>query len=492
MDCTDVADRTSLSDEFPFSNAVPGQPVVSFWEHVREVFYEKYLESTDPTELKAAQITVLDFQNRFCVTSFNVVFAYSQWAKGLKTPIKDFQAPASSYDLFSPVYYAKKSGTNLTDHTAFFNVFSTVGRDIVESYTGAQIQGTAGLPTNGQSVIAAFIVYISQIVAYAAAELRGRDSDDRGAHLAVYVYDLYASLIWVCKTLKEFSLLSNKTDMKSLQEALTYLVLMFADNRFYAHDERYQNYWSELTFMEDPGKPIGDGIKEFETYTATLPGLLDGTTSIFNPKGPQKETVRFIEAAAFQVMSYSVRDWPTNCYGAMTRLPFFPLQVIDNDTKNIVARVWNVDDGNALTNYALMADQDLALFIGSDAPIKPDDCKDPNYWSKTQNKCLRIPKCPDSDETFDKDTEECVDTAEVDCKKRKANGDDVYWSKKNKACLPIPTCKPGEHFDEDMEACYPDTPTPTPSGGGGGGGGSGGSPLLLIGIVGALALFAGR
>jgi hypothetical protein len=492
MDCTEAEDRTSLSDDYPFSNVVLGTPAVSFWEHVREVFQDKYLESEDPTERKAGHITVLDFQNRFCVTSFNVVFAYSQWAQISKTPIKDFQAPASSYDLFSPVYYGKKSGSNFTDHTAFFNVFSTVGRDIVESYMGAHIQGTAGLPTNGQSVIAAFIVYISQIVAYAAAKLRGRDTDDNGAHTAVYVYDLYASLIWVCKTLKDFSLFSNKTDMKSLQEALTYLVLMFSQDRFYAHDERYQNYWSELTFMEDPGKPIGEGIKEFQTYTATLPGLLDGTTSIFNPKGPQKETVRFIEAAAFQIMSFSVRDWPTGCYAVMTRLPFFPLQVTDNATKNIAEAVWNVDEKDALINYALIADADLALFIGGDAPIKPKDCKDPNYWSKTQNKCLRIPKCPDSTETFDKDTEECVDTAEVDCKKRKADGENVYWSKKNKACLDIPTCKPGEHFDEDFEACFANTPTPSGGGGGGGGGGSGGSPLLLIGIVGALALFAGR
>ena len=489
MACTEAEDRTSLTNDLPFSNVVLGQPGVSFWEHVREVFHEKYLESEDPTELKAAQLTVLDFQNRFCVTSFNVVFAYSQWAKGSKTPIKDFQAPASSYDLFSPAYYNKKSGTNFTDHTAFFNVFSTVGRDIVESYTGAHTEGVSGLPTNGQSVIAAFIVYISQIVAYAAAKLRGRETDDAGAHTAVYVYDLYASLIWVCKTLKEFTTLSNAKDMKSLQEALTYLVLRFAEDRFYAHDERYQNYWSELTFMEDPGNPIGTGIKEFQSNTATLPGLLDGTTSIFNPKGPQKETVRFIEAAAFQVMSYSVRDWPTNCYGAMTRLPFFPLQVIDNDTKKIVARVWNVDDGNALTNYALMADQDLALFIGNDIPPGPDDCKDPNYWSKTQNKCLRIPKCPDSTETFDKDEEECKppETEEEKCNKRRKLGENVYWSPVNNACV---GCPEGQHLDPTSNLCVPDTPSG--GGGGGGGGGSGGSPLLLIGIVGALALFAGR
>ncbi len=70
---------------------------------------------------------------------------HDPWAKPPKT-IRELKAPASSYDLFSPVYYNKKSVLNFTDHTAFFSVFSTVGRDIiVESHAGANHFGTSGL-----------------------------------------------------------------------------------------------------------------------------------------------------------------------------------------------------------------------------------------------------------------------------------------------------------------------------------------------------------
>jgi hypothetical protein len=195
-------------------------------------------------------------------------------------------------------------------------------------------------------------------------------------------------------------------------------------------------------------------------------------------------------------MSYSIQDRFKGCLAVMTRLPFFPLQVTDPPTQQTCGSVWNIDVQDALTDYTTMADIDLALFINGDKPPGKDDCKPPNYWSKNKDKCLRIPKCPKSTDTFDTTTEECVggDTPEETCKKRKAAGEDVYWSKKYTTCLPIPPCDPGKHFDEEKEECVPDTPTPTPSGGGGGGGGggSGGSPLLLVGIVGALALFAGR
>ena len=59
---------------------------------------------------------------------------------------------------------------------------------------------------------------------------------------------------------------------------------------------------------------IADGIKEMDKETIILPGLTHGFDSLFNPVNAQRETVRFIdsEAAAFQVMSYSVGDW-TSC-----------------------------------------------------------------------------------------------------------------------------------------------------------------------------------
>jgi hypothetical protein len=122
-------------------------------------------------------------------------------------PIRTWPIQPDDWDLFTPTGGAKN---DFTTHVCMYHVFNALGR-IVNSRTEAK---DASEPLGNRHIslspsayvrVASFIVYMAHIVALATATEAKRPMTD--GNPVVYTFDVYASLLWCCRKIKEVAYL---------------------------------------------------------------------------------------------------------------------------------------------------------------------------------------------------------------------------------------------------------------------------------------------
>jgi hypothetical protein len=310
---------------------------------------------------------------------------------------------------------------------------------------------TASEPTSTTTpatYVASFIVYMAHIVALATATEAKRPMTD--GNPVVYTFDVYASLLWCCRKIKERTYLENKPF--TANDVFELLRQEWRQDQPYSKDETTSILWA--TFINDANSAntkIAHGVKEMNT-PVQMPG---GTkTSSFvgrgtTPPATIAEQEARIEAFFAEFFSYSVGlkdswqdgpDWGTDpCKFTFPMglyvFPLTPGQVNIFLKTPMAKNAW----GTSLDDFMQTAKVDLDKLMATGA------CKPGEYFSNKRKTCLPIPSCPQT-------------------------GDDAKKTK----------------FDENTETCV------EPSSGGGGGGGSGSPLLLLLLLLLALAYVSSR
>jgi hypothetical protein len=153
------------------------------------------------------------------------------------------------WDLFTPTGGDK---TDFTTHVCMYNVFNALGK-IVNSRTSAK---DASEPTvtsvSPSTYVASFIVYMAHIVALATATEAKRPMTD--GNPVVYTFDVYASLLWCCRKIKERTYLG--TTPLTANDVFELLRQEWRQDELYLKDETTSILWA--TFV--PRALIGNGI----------------------------------------------------------------------------------------------------------------------------------------------------------------------------------------------------------------------------------------
>jgi hypothetical protein len=290
---------------------------------------------------------------------------------------------------------------------------------------------------------------MAHIVALATATEAKRPMTD--GNPVVYMFDVYASLLWCCRKIKERTYLETKSF--TADDVFELLRLEWRQDQPYLRDETASILWA--TFVNDANSANGritQGVKDMN-HNVQMPG--NGKSSSFEARGATTPIVQAaqearIEAFFAEFFSYSVGlkaswkdgpDWGTDpCKFTFPMglyvFPLTPGQVNANLKTPMATAAWD----SSLDDFMQTAKDDLDKFMATGGACKPGE-----YFSKKRKTCLPIPSCPQP-------------------------GDDAKKTK----------------FDENTETCV------EPSSGGGGGGGSGSPLLLLLLLLLALAYVSSR
>jgi hypothetical protein len=430
---------------------------VKLWSHLSDILVSQVLERGKKLSTglpnpnwNVAYQTQIGLQRRLNTTSFYAMYFFARWDKrtvsttGGDVPIRTWPIDAAYWDLFTPTGGDK---TDFDSHVCMFNVFNALGR-IANSKNDAQQASEPTSPTpTPATYVASFIVYMAHIVALATATEAKRPMTD--GNPVVYTFDVYASLLWCCRKIKERTYLGIKPF--TANELFEILRQEWRQDKPYEKDETSAILWA--AFINDANSAndyIAHGVKEMNK-NIPMPG--GKKTSSFQSSGSTPaatiaEQQARIEAFFEEFLSYSVGlkswtdgpDWGNDrcTFTVPMSLAVFPLTpgIVNDKLKTTMAKgAWD----NSLDDFMKTAKDDLDKFMGTGA------CKPGEYFSKKRNACTPIPVCPQT-------------------------GDDPKRTK----------------FDETTEECV------EPSSGGGGGGGSGSPLLLLLLLLLALAYVSSR
>jgi len=423
-----IYEQYSYTD--PNSLSPGGKPTnvdIKVWNHLRDILGSRVLERgkklssglSNPMWNVAYQ-TLIGLQRRLNTTNFYAMYFFARWEKltvstlgGTTVPIRTWPIDPNDWDLFTPVNGTK---TDFDTHVCMYNVYSALGR-VVNSKKEAQ---DASVPTSTATpamYVASFIVYMAHIVALATATEAKRPMTD--GNPVVYMFDVYASLLWCCRKIKERTYLETKSF--TADDVFELLRLEWRQDQPYLRDETASILWA--TFINDANSAngiISKGVNDMNK-NVQMPG--GAKTSSFvgrgtTPAATVEDQQARIEAFFAEFFSYSVglkASWKDGPDWGGDRCTFtfpmglyvFPLTPgqVNPDLKTPMARTaWD----SSLDDFMQMAKDDLDKFMATGA------CKPGEYFSKKRNACTPIPNCPrptdDPKRTkFDPITEECVE-----------------------------------------------------------------------------------
>jgi hypothetical protein len=116
--------------------------------------------------------------------------------------------------------------------------------------------------------VASYIVYMAHIVALATATEAKRPMTD--GNPVVYTFDVYASLLWCCRKIKERTYLETKSF--TADDVFELLRLEWRQDQPYLEDETASILWA--TFVNDANSANGritQGVKDILS-PVTMPG----------------------------------------------------------------------------------------------------------------------------------------------------------------------------------------------------------------------------
>ena len=425
---------------------------VAMWVFLTDTSKSKALESgagkkADTKNLwnLAAQAALL-LQKSFSTTCFFAMYAFARWEQRLvvKPPLaqpvhpRKLEITPKDWDFYTAVGYPDDV---LENHNCIYNVFVALGT-ITNTKLNAE---SASTPTttfpDSRPYAASFIVYMAHIVALATAKQAQRPNDD--GNPVVYMFDIYAALLWCCRKIRERTRMSKDTATAEVIFGL--LSIEWEQDKIYDDNEIRANYWVRFVDkVNSTNDAIITGHNELG-HTLKMPGI--GTVSPFVSAATttvvkQAQRIEFLFSYFFPY-SVGVKGWPDGpnwvsdecAFTIPMSLAAFPLTpgMVNPKLKTATAKkAWDT----SLDTFMIMAKDDLEEFMGAPKPPPgPTVCPKGEYMSRKTRQCEPIPKCP-------------------------GVGDD-----------PKKTV-----FDEATEMCI----EPSSGGGGGGSGGSGSGILLLL------------
>jgi hypothetical protein len=205
---------TYKSPNVPCPGGTPTLINVKLWSHLSDMLQSRVLErgrsrgkkdskgKSNPNWNVASQ-TVINLQSRLNTTNFFAMYFFARWDKrtvsttGGDVPARTWPIDPNDWDLFTPTGGDK---TDFDTHVCMYNVFNALGR-VANSKGDAQLASGPTSTTTPATYVASFIVYMAHIVALATATEAKRPITD--GNQVVYTFDVYASLLWCCRKIKE-------------------------------------------------------------------------------------------------------------------------------------------------------------------------------------------------------------------------------------------------------------------------------------------------
>jgi hypothetical protein len=409
----------------------------------------KKVDTKNAWRLAASAVFLL--QKSFSTTCFYAMYAFARWEQRVVTPRK-LEITPKGWDFYTAVGYPD----DLDNHNCIYNVFVALGNITTSKLNAENASKTTNAP-DSRTYAASFIVYMAHIVALATAKEAKRSAD--AGNPVVYMFDIYAALLWCCRKIRERTMMSIDTILPETIFGL--LSVEWQQDKIYNEDEMRANYWVRFVDkVNSTNDAIITGHKELGAHLK-MPGVSpyspfvsSATTTV--PK--QAQRIEFLFSYFFPY-SVGVKGWPDGpnwvsdecAFTIPMSLAAFPLTPgeVNDKLKTATAMVaWDT----SLDTFMLMAKNDLELFMGAPKPPPPGPtvCPKGEYLSKKTGKCTPIPDCPPTD-----DPKKTV-------------------------------------FDEDTEMCVEPPGPPGPSSGGGGGGGGSGSGILLLLLLIGIAFIGSR